>query len=138
MAYSFGGTILRAVATFLDGSGNPIFASAADPLPVTIAAAGPDVDVKIAPVSSATVTSVNSANTNTTLLAANTARRKVLITNTDANALRVKLGATASATSFSVAIPANGYWEMPDPPYTGIIDGIWDADGSGAAIITEM
>ncbi len=88
--------------------------------------------------SSAYVTSVNSAATSAMLIPANGNRSGVMITNTDANALYVKYGITASTLSFTVAIPANGYWEMPKPIYIGQIDGIWAADGSGAAIITEM
>jgi hypothetical protein len=89
-------------------------------------------------VAAATVTTVDSSASTTSLLAANTARRGCHITNTDANTLRIKYGATASATSFTVPIPTGGYWEMPAPIYTGAIDGIWDADGAGKAIITEL
>lgn len=86
-----------------------------------------------------TVTAVNSAATSTSLLAANTARKGCVIVNTDVNDLRIKFGATASATSFTYIISGNkGQWTMPWPIYTGAIDGIWDADGSGAAVITEL
>jgi len=86
----------------------------------------------------ATLFTVASLATSQTIKAAVTGRRGLLIVNTDANTLRIKYSATASASSFSVAIPANGYWEMPQPIYTGIIDGIWDADGAGSAFVTEL
>lgn len=80
---------------------------------------------------------VASAISSAQLLAANTARRLVFITNDDANTLYVKYGQTASATDYNVAIPGGGYWEMPAPIYTGRLDGIWSADGSGYARVTE-
>ena len=53
--------------------------------------------------------------------------------------LYLKLGTTASATSFTVLIPHQGYYEMPANPdcYTGAIDGIWAA-ANGAVRITEL
>jgi hypothetical protein len=86
----------------------------------------------------AAVTAVASAATNTTLKAANTARIGLTIYNSDANALYVKMGATATTSDFSVVIPSGGYWEMPQPCYRGIVDGIWAADGSGSAHVTEL
>jgi hypothetical protein len=90
-------------------------------------------------VSSATLTNVASAATSTTIVAANANRRGLLILNDDANAVKIKYGATASATSYTVNIPGGGgYWEMPQPIYTGVIDGIWAADGGGSARVTEL
>lgn len=86
----------------------------------------------------ATITSVNSTASNTTLLSENTSRRGVTIHNTDSYTLLLKYGETASASSYSVPIKPDMFWEMPDPVYTGRIDGIWLGDGSGAAIITEL
>ena len=87
----------------------------------------------------AAVTSVNSAATNTTLLAANANRIGATIHNSDANALYVKFGATATTTtSYTVKIAADGYYEFPAPVYRGIVDGIWSADGAGSAQITEL
>ncbi len=91
-------------------------------------------------VATATTTSVASSATSVTIVAANAARQALSITNDDANALLIKYGATASATSYKVKIPGGGgYWERPDGDrYTGIIDGIWEADGSGSARVTEQ
>ncbi len=85
----------------------------------------------------ATVTSVNDTATSTTLLSANASRRGATIYNTSTAILYVKLGTTASATSFTVAMVASSYYEVPFG-YTGRIDGIWASDQSGAAVITEL
>lgn len=91
----------------------------------------------------ATVTSVNSAATSTTIIAANRNRSGVSISNTDANILYLKLGGgPASATDFTVAIPgatatAIGYYEVPYG-FTGAITGVWAVDGTGAALVTEF
>lgn len=87
----------------------------------------------------ATLTSPASSASSTTLVAANVARLGLIIQNSDANALYLKYGATATADDYTVKIPGNdGYWEMPEPIYTGIIDGIWAADGTGSAYISEL
>lgn len=91
-------------------------------------------------VATASITSVNSAAITGQLLAANTSRKGLIAINTDANALYLKYGTTATTAGggYSVIIPANGYWEMPLPIYTGRIDGIWAADGSGLVELTEL
>ena len=89
--------------------------------------------------SAAAITSVNSLATSQQLLAANANRQGLIVINTDANALYLKYGATASLVGggYTVIIPQNGYWEMPWPIYTGVIDGIWVANGAGLAELTE-
>lgn len=89
--------------------------------------------------SAASVTKLDSAATSAQLLAANPARKGLILQNTDANDVYVKYGTTASATSFTVKVPGNGgYWEMPTLVYTGRIDAIWAADGAGSLIATEL
>ena len=83
-----------------------------------------------------TVSRVTSVATTTTLLAANAARRLATIFNESTSTLFVKFGATASVTSYTVQVPAGGYYEVPGF-YSGIIDGIWAA-ANGAAQITEV
>jgi hypothetical protein len=84
------------------------------------------------------VSSVNSAASSTTLLAVNTSRDGATIRNTDANILYVLLdGGTASATNHTVALATGDYYELP-ARYRGQVNGIWAADGSGVALISEF
>jgi hypothetical protein len=92
----------------------------------------------LGPVSTATLSSLASTATSAQLVASNASRKGLLVYNTDANTLYLKYGITASLTSFTVAIPSSGYWEMPRPVYTGRIDAIWSAAGSGSAYVTEV
>lgn len=87
--------------------------------------------------SSSSVTSVAASASNVTLLASNTSRLGATVYNDSASAtLSLKLGATASATSFTAQVDPGGYYEVPFS-YTGIIDGIWSA-AVGSARITEL
>ena len=87
----------------------------------------------------ASVARVSASTSSTTLLAANANRRRVIIYNESASAtLRIKLGATASATSYSLLLGPGDTYESPtDWVYTGVVDGIWSA-ASGAAQVTEI
>lgn len=86
-----------------------------------------------------TQTSKASSASNQTLLNANVSRQGVILINTDANTVYVKYGVTATTAlgGYSVSIPSGGYWEMPRPIYTGQIDAIWSAAGTGGLNITE-
>ena len=89
-------------------------------------------------VATATLTNLASTAASQSVLGSTTGRRGLMLFNDDANAVLIKYGTTASATSYTVNIPAGGYWEMPMPIYTGAIDAIWLADGSGSLRITEL
>lgn len=84
-----------------------------------------------------TVTSVNDSAANQTLLAANTSRVGATIQNDSSEILYVKLGATATATDYTVKMVAGAYYEVPYG-YTGQIDGIWANNSTGAARIDEL
>lgn len=84
-----------------------------------------------------TQTSVAASATSVTLLALNAARKSASIFNDADKALFVKFGTTASATSFKIKIAAGGYWDFPQPIYTGRVDGIWEAAPTGSARISE-
>ena len=86
---------------------------------------------------SADVTSVADLDTVQTLLAANTDRKGFSIHNDSTAILYVKLGATATSTDFSFRVVPQGYYESSSLIYLGIITGIWSADSTGAARITE-
>lgn len=102
-----------------------------------IATDQPTLPVKEIRSATTAVTSVNDTASNVTLLASNANRLGATVYNDSTVELYLKLGATASATSFAVKMAAASYYEVPFG-YTGIIDGIWVSDAAGAARITEL
>ncbi len=72
-----------------------------------------------------------------TLLAANANRLGATIYSDGNMRLLVKLGSGASASSFTVRMESNGYYEVPFW-YTGIITGIWLNLVDGTARVTEL
>lgn len=83
------------------------------------------------------VTSVSASITSVTLLIANTDRKGATFYNDSTSALYLKLGDTASSTSFTLKMAPHSYFEMPLPCYTGVIDGIW-VSVDGAVSVTEF
>jgi hypothetical protein len=81
-------------------------------------------------------TSVAGSVSNSVLIASNAVRKGATITNESTANLYLKLGTTASITSYSVKMATNSFFEVPFG-YTGEIDGIWDA-ANGFARITEL
>jgi hypothetical protein len=110
---------------------------------------GTFVDVKVNPSGSletnntlktyatSAVTNVAASATNVTLLASNTSRVGAMFFNDSTSAAYLKLGATASTSSFTVKMASNSYYELPIPIYTGIIDCIWDS-ATGNMRITQI
>ncbi len=95
-------------------------------------------DVAIKNYSTSAVTSVVSVATSTSILASNVNRRMAIMVNdTDRNTY-VKLGATASTTSFSYKLSPGQILELPIPIYTGAIDAIWDSSPTGSMRVTEI
>lgn len=95
-------------------------------------------DVAIKNYSTSSVTSVVSAAVSTSILVSNANRRMAIMVNdTDKNAY-VKLGATASTTSFSYKLTPGQTLELPIPVYTGAIDAIWDTSPTGSMRVTEI
>lgn len=83
-----------------------------------------------------TVTGVaTTSNTNTTLLASNGNRVFASIFNSTGKTMYIKLGATASTTSFTIQLFDRSYWEVPND-YTGIIDAF--SLGTGTVLVTEL
>lgn len=81
------------------------------------------------------VSSVDSTTSDTQLLPSRS-RKGLIIANTDANRLYVMLdSATASATAFSFYLDTGNAFGVEG--YEGEVRGLWAADGSGAAKITE-
>lgn len=87
--------------------------------------------------STSAVTSVTGSATTVQLLAANTNRRMASFYNDSTADLFLKLGTTASTTSFTVKITSQSFYELPLPAYTGRIDGIWST-ANGTVYITEL
>jgi hypothetical protein len=106
--------------------GVAVDASDTAPVPVYLPKAG-----------TATVTSVADSASVQTLVAANAARKMLIICNDSTSILYVKFGSAATVADFSYKVLANGHLELPQPIYTGIVTGIWSADASGAAKMTE-
>lgn len=83
------------------------------------------------------ITSVNGSGTSVSLLALNANRKQATFYNDSTAILYLKLGSTASTTSYTVQLVAGAYYELPWKSYTGAIDGIW-ASATGAVRITEL
>lgn len=97
--------------------------------------------LRIIPASQPTGTksNVNDAAASTTILAANTSRRGFCIWNDSPSTLYLDLsGGTATATSAALPLVPGAILYEPNNPYTGLITGIWSADASGAARVTEF
>jgi len=86
---------------------------------------------------SATVTSVADSASAVTLAASNGSRKALLVFNDSASTLYVKFGSAAALSDYTVKVLPGGYYELPQPMYTGIVTGIWSADSTGAARVTE-
>lgn len=84
----------------------------------------------------ATLSNVAGSATSVNVVASNASRRGLTIYNDSTARVRLKFGTTASSTSFTYSVPAGAQWEMT-VPFTGAIDGIWDA-ANGNARVTEM
>jgi len=83
-----------------------------------------------------THTNITGSASNVTLQASNANRRGLAVWNDSTAILYVKLGTTASTTSFSAKLAAGAYYEGP-VNYTGNVDGIW-ASATGTARVVEF
>lgn len=88
--------------------------------------------------STSTVTSVAGNASSVSLLASNASRLGATFYNDSTAILYLKLGSTASTSSYTLQMAAGSYYELPTPHlYTGAIDGIW-ASANGNVRITEL
>jgi hypothetical protein len=88
--------------------------------------------------STSSVTSVASSASNVTMLSSNASRKNATFYNDSTQIAYLKLGATASSTSYTVQLQAGQYYELPTGQiYTGQIDAIW-ASANGNMRITEL
>jgi hypothetical protein len=81
-------------------------------------------------------TSPSVTTSSTSILASNANRVGGTIYNEGAAICYMKLGATASTTSYTLQIASGGYYEIPFS-YTGAIDGITSA-GTAQLRVTEL
>lgn len=101
-------------------------------------------DVDVAPSTGAARTSVADNNADTQLLASNASRKMAIIVNDSDQDLYVGLGAAAvSTTDYTYFLPRTSggqksQLELPLPVFSGEIRGIWSANSTGSARITEL
>ena len=107
-------------------------------LTVQGATGGYAIPVSSTPIKSTSpsTTSVASSASNVMLLALNSNRLGASIFNDSSAIVYIKLGVTASLTSYAIKLYPNSYWEVPSN-YVGQIDAIW-AYANGNARITEL
>jgi hypothetical protein len=135
------GYLYRAtLETFADGKGPETLPtdSKGRPLVATVAAEGA---LGTQP-ATGTQTSIADVAADATILAANTARKGATIYNDSSSLLYLLVGAgTSSTTVFTVKMAPDDFYELPmmlGGVYTGIIKGIWSADSTGSARVTEF
>jgi len=122
-----GGYVTTAAPTYTTGQLNALSLDTAGSLRVVTKKA-----------SASTVTAVAAvANSSYTALAANTSRLGAFIFNNTGKTLYIKLGATASTTSFTTVLFNQAYWEAP-ADYTGIIDVFSPTGTAGTVLVTEI
>lgn len=106
---------------------------------VTVASDQSAIPVTSPTSSSAALSNVSGSATSVTVLASNASRKNATFYNDSTATLYLKFGSTAaSTTSYTVQIPPNGYYELPNGSiYTGQLTGIWSA-ANGAVRVTEL
>jgi len=82
-----------------------------------------------------TLANVTMTGSSVTLQAANADRKGLYIFNDSGGTIQVKLGTTASATSFTVEMVNQAYYELPQPVYTGVVTAL---GASGDVRVTEV
>lgn len=99
----------------------------------------PDIPMRIFTIgaSSAVVSSVSSSISPVTIVAGNPSRVALAIQNDSTSRLYLKYGLNASTTDYTARFEPGDYYELPQPAYTGIITGVWEAQ-DGSAKVTEM
>jgi hypothetical protein len=126
-----GGYVTTAAPTYTTGQLNPLSLDTSGNLRVT----GFVTTNKAA---TSTVTSVAiTPNANNTLIASSPTRVFVSIFNNTDKTLYIKLGTTASTTSFTTPLFKQAYWEVPND-YTGNIDAFAPGATVGTVLVTEL
>jgi len=84
------------------------------------------------------ITIVGQSTSTVTIDGPNVNRRGCIVFNDSTRSLYLKLGPAATVNAWSVRLLPGGVYELPFPIYTGLITGVWAADGAGLARITEL
>lgn len=126
-------TTLAAISTKTPALGAAVTASST---PVNVAS-DQVVNVKTSTNTTPANANVAASASNVTLQASNANRRGLSVFNDGSTTLYVKLGATATLTSFTAPVAPQALYEVPFS-YTGIVDGIWAGSPTGSARMTEI
>jgi hypothetical protein len=84
-----------------------------------------------------TTSAVADSATSVTVLAANTQRLGAVVVNDSDQILYLKAGATATTSDYTYKVLPGGTVEIPFG-YSGVLDGIWAANSTGSARVTEF
>lgn len=85
----------------------------------------------------ATISSIASSASSVILLASNPVRKGFIMFNDSTKVAAIAYAATASATTFTVRMPAGSLYEINNSSYTGSVSAIWNA-ANGFMRITEL
>lgn len=111
------------------GSMPVVFAS--DQGALTVASA-PDASTASA------LTAVTASTATTTILSANSNRKRAFLYNDSSSSAVVALSTTATSTLYTHKMGPYGFWEVPgDPVWRGAVAAIWDV-ANGALRVTEL
>jgi hypothetical protein len=133
------GAATESTLSTLDGkvtacnTGSVTLASQANPVRFTSA-----IPVEPETVSTSSVTSTSASASSVTVLASNANRKLAVFVNDSDKIAYVKLGGTASTTSYSYKLQPNSTLELAQPVYTGVVDAIWETSPTGAMRVTEL
>ncbi len=91
----------------------------------------------VKPFQTATVTTVAVSTTSATLLAAGVGLNFRAVSNTSGQVLYVRFGTGAAvSTDHTVAVASGGYYEFPQPLYTGAVTAIMGGGTTGNVLVT--
>lgn len=94
------------------------------------------IETLLTKASTGTVTSVADSATSGTLLSSSATRKGFRIVNDSDQTLYVKYGTTATTTDYTVKMEP--YATLFEDSYYGRVDGIWAANSTGSARITDL
>lgn len=136
-AHTTGDTGIFTLGVRNDGAGIVLTSANLDYSPYSVDSVGTQY-VRESPAVTSTITQVTPAAVSTTLKAANTLRKSLLLYNGGTGDLYVAYGATASTTAFSFILPSLGTTTIRGEEYSGLVTGIWSTAGGNSLQVTEI